>query len=49
MTKKLLILVFLLIFLAGFVIGYITMAFDIKNGFVGQKDARSIWTILSPF
>ena len=49
MTKKSLILVFLLILLVGFVVGYIVMSLDIKDGILGSRDGRSIWQIFSPF
>jgi len=49
MTKKFWILVFLAIFVFGFIVGYLAMAFDIKNGILGGKETRTIWQILSPF
>lgn len=48
MAKKTWIFIFLAILFVGFIVGYVTMAFDIKNGILGQKDSRTIWQILSP-
>ncbi|MBU4205026.1 hypothetical protein KKC49_00735 [Patescibacteria group bacterium] len=48
MLKKYWIFIFLAVFLFGFIVGYVTMAFDIKNGILGQKDDRNIWQILNP-
>ncbi|MBU3934603.1 hypothetical protein KKC00_01430 [Patescibacteria group bacterium] len=49
MSKKVWIFIFLTIFLFSFIVGYVTMAFDIKNGILGQSDSRTIWQILKPF
>ncbi len=49
MKKKIFIFLFLGIFILGFVIGYLTMSWDIKDGFFGAPDQRSIWQILLPF
>jgi len=49
MKKRFWILLFSAMLVAGFIVGYVAMAFDIKNGLLGQSDDRTIWQILSPF